>query len=214
MSAIPQPNASRWQRFSAASVRAFHAYAGWLAARDAGSEPRASDDGTARRASRRTQRQAGARAREAMKPLTDRVREIEREMNRVRAELEALERQLADSSLYADQSRRAALAEAARSQATARSRLSALEDDMQRSKLARPGAFALAHNVGSQNEVQPLLDRLAAAGGRMLRTGDAPPHGGFRGYVADPDDHAWEIAWNPAWPISPEGYVRFAGPGG
>ena len=24
------PDASRWQRFSAASVRAFHAYAGWL----------------------------------------------------------------------------------------------------------------------------------------------------------------------------------------
>jgi hypothetical protein len=32
----------------------------------------------------------------------------------------------------------------------------------------------------------------------------------MRGYVADPDDHAWEIAWNPFWPISPEGYVRFA----
>jgi hypothetical protein len=34
----------------------------------------------------------------------------------------------------------------------------------------------------------------------------------MRGYVADPDDHAWEIAWNPAWPISREGYVRFAPP--
>jgi len=38
---------------------------------------------------------------------------------------------------------------------------------------------------------------------------DVPPHGGFRGYVADPDGHAWEIAYNPAWPISPEGYVTF-----
>ena len=37
------------------------AYAGWLATREAACEPRASDDGTARRASRRTQRQAGAR---------------------------------------------------------------------------------------------------------------------------------------------------------
>ena len=27
--------------------------------------------------------------------------------------------------------------------------------------------------------------------------------------IADPDGHAWEIAWNPAWPISPEGYVTF-----
>lgn len=86
---------------------------------------------------------------------------------------------------------------------------SQLEADMRRPGLARPGAFALAHNVGSEVEVQPLIDRLAAAGGRVLRPGDAPPHGGFRGYVADPDDHAWEIAHNPAWPISPEGYVTF-----
>lgn len=86
---------------------------------------------------------------------------------------------------------------------------SGLEGDMRRSGLARPGAFALAHNVASEAEVRPLIDRLEAAGGKVLRPGDAPPHGGFRGYVADPDDHAWEIAHNPAWPISPEGYVTF-----
>jgi catechol 2,3-dioxygenase-like lactoylglutathione lyase family enzyme len=86
---------------------------------------------------------------------------------------------------------------------------SGLEADMQRQDLARPGAFALAHNVPSQADVHPLLDRLAAAGGRILRPGDAPPHGGFRGYVADPDDHAWEIAWNPAWAIDDRGLVTF-----
>ena len=85
----------------------------------------------------------------------------------------------------------------------------ALEDDMMR-PLSRPGAFALAHNVGTAEEVQAALDRLSRYGGRILRPADAPPHGGLRGYVADPDDHAWEIAWNPAWPISPEGHVRFA----
>jgi catechol 2,3-dioxygenase-like lactoylglutathione lyase family enzyme len=85
----------------------------------------------------------------------------------------------------------------------------ALEHDMQRSGLQRPGAFALAHNVATREAVQPTLDRLAQFGGRILRPADAPPHGGYRGYVADPDDHAWEIAWNPAWPISPEGYVTF-----
>ncbi|MBL8770090.1 MAG: VOC family protein [Phenylobacterium sp.] len=84
-----------------------------------------------------------------------------------------------------------------------------LEADMQRSGLSRPGAYALAHNVGAQAEVQPLVDRLAGAGGTVLRQADAPPHGGFRGYVADPDDHAWEIAWNPAWPIDAEGRVTF-----
>jgi len=84
-----------------------------------------------------------------------------------------------------------------------------LEQDMASSGLAGPGAFALAHNVGAADEVAPLMDRLVAAGGRMLRPADAPPHGGFRGYVADPDGHAWEIAFNPAWPIDADGHVTF-----
>lgn len=87
---------------------------------------------------------------------------------------------------------------------------SALETDMGRSGLVSPGAYALAHNVRSQEEVAPLMQQLLAAGGTLLRPADAPPHGGYRGYVADPDDHAWEIAWNPQWPISPEGYVTFS----
>jgi catechol 2,3-dioxygenase-like lactoylglutathione lyase family enzyme len=84
-----------------------------------------------------------------------------------------------------------------------------LEEDMQRPGLRTPGAFSLAHNVGSLEEVNCLMARLATAGGRVLRAGDAPPHGGFRGYVADPDDHAWEIAWNPAWAIDIQGHVTF-----
>ncbi len=87
---------------------------------------------------------------------------------------------------------------------------SALENDMQRVGLSRPGAFALAHNVSSQAQVQPLLEKLESAGGRVLRTGDTPVHGGFRGYVADPDEHSWEIAFNPAWTISDNGFVTFA----
>ena len=87
---------------------------------------------------------------------------------------------------------------------------SALESDMGRVGLSRPGAFALAHNVGSQEQVQPLLDKLVSCGGQLLRTADAPVHGGFRGYVADPDEHSWEIAFNPAWTISESGLVTFA----
>lgn len=87
--------------------------------------------------------------------------------------------------------------------------LSALEADMQRTGLSRPGAFALAHNVATRGDVQILIERLAKAGGKVLRDGDAPPHGGFRGYVADPNDHAWEIAWNPAWAIDDHGLVTF-----
>ncbi len=84
-----------------------------------------------------------------------------------------------------------------------------LEADMNRGALRRPGAFSLAHNVAERDAVAPLMERLARAGGTVLRAADAPPHGGFRGYVADPDDHAWEIAWNPAWAIDARGLVTF-----
>jgi len=52
--------------------------------------------------------------------------------------------------------------------------------------LARPGAFALAHNVPGEEDVQTVIDRLAASGGHVLRNADAPPHGGVRGYVGGP----------------------------
>jgi len=72
------------------------------------------------------------------------------------------------------------------------------------------GAYALAHNVPAKEAVAPLMGHLVAAGGTLLRAADAPPHGGMRGYVADPDGHAWEIAWNPAWRIDQDGHVTFA----
>ncbi|MBB6489050.1 VOC family protein [Rhizobium lusitanum] len=88
-------------------------------------------------------------------------------------------------------------------------KLSSLEQDMGRPGLKSPGAFSLAHNVARREDVDAVMDQLVLAGGSMLRKADAPPHGGFRGYVADPDDHAWEIAWNPFWPIDENGLVTF-----
>jgi len=84
-----------------------------------------------------------------------------------------------------------------------------LEADMNRSGLRTPGAFALAHNVATEGEVAPLIMQLTTAGGRIIRPADAPPHGGLRGYVTDPDDHAWEIAWNPGFAMDDDGNVRF-----
>ncbi|MDM9628439.1 VOC family protein [Rhizobium sp. S152] len=86
---------------------------------------------------------------------------------------------------------------------------SSLEDDMTRMAGTGAAAVSVSHNVSSSDEVVPLMDRLIAAGGRMIRKADAPVHGGFRGYVADPDGHAWEIAFNPSWAISDQGYVTF-----
>jgi hypothetical protein len=50
------------------------------------------------------------------------------------------------------------------------------------------GAFALAHNVPTREAVEPAMQRLVSHGGRILNAASAPPHGGFRGYVADPDE--------------------------
>src|SRR5215212_4072275 len=78
-----------------------------------------------------------------------------------------------------------------------------LAEDMNRSA-APPGSVSLAHNVSDIDEVKPLMARLEASGGTILRPADAPVHGGYRGYIADPDGHSWEIAFNPAWPIDHE----------
>jgi len=86
----------------------------------------------------------------------------------------------------------------------------ALQADMNRRLGTGPAAFSLAHNVATQKDVEPLMQQLVAAGGKLLRPADAPSHGGYRGYVADPDDHAWEIAWNPAWRIDANGSVTFS----
>ncbi|MBX3580703.1 MAG: VOC family protein [Rhizobiaceae bacterium] len=84
-----------------------------------------------------------------------------------------------------------------------------LDGDMQRRSEQVPSAYCLAHNVADKADVEPAMQQLLEAGGTLLRKADAPPHGGFRGYVADPDGHAWEIAWNPAWAIDERGLVTF-----
>jgi uncharacterized protein len=79
--------------------------------------------------------------------------------------------------------------------------------------LGRPptgaGNVSLGHNVRTQAEVEPLMERLVAHGGRVLTPAKAPPFGGWHGHVADPDGHAWEICFNPAFPIAEDGSVRF-----
>lgn len=72
-----------------------------------------------------------------------------------------------------------------------------------------PGGATLSHNLATREAVAPLIERLLAAGGTLLKAPVEPPHGGLAGHLADPDGHVWEIAWNPAWTIDAEGRVRF-----
>jgi hypothetical protein len=70
-------------------------------------------------------------------------------------------------------------------------------------------AMALAYNVRAKNEVDPLLKRAATAGATILKPAREASWGGYSGYFADPDGFAWEIAWNPAWRVAPDGSVQF-----
>lgn len=69
--------------------------------------------------------------------------------------------------------------------------------------------FSLSRNVGEECDVQAVLATAERAGGRILRTPSKPPWGGLRGYFADPDGFAWEIAWNPQVEVLEQARVRW-----
>ena len=69
-------------------------------------------------------------------------------------------------------------------------------------------AVTLAHNVRSDAEVDRLIGRAVAAGGRLVKPGQKVFWGGYSGYVADPDGHLWEIAHNPVLPLDADGAMR------
>lgn len=60
----------------------------------------------------------------------------------------------------------------------------------------RPQAFrgsTLAWNRRTRPEVDESFARAIKAGGTLLRAPEPTDYGGYRGYFADPDGHAWEI---------------------
>lgn len=62
-----------------------------------------------------------------------------------------------------------------------------------------PTSFSLAHNVGSADEVRAVMQQAEQAGATIVKTADQTWWGGYAGYFLDPDQHLWEVAWNPAW---------------
>lgn len=73
----------------------------------------------------------------------------------------------------------------------------------------RSGGVTLAHNIADEDNVVFIVNRLLAAGGTLVRAPSAPPWGGQRAYVSDPDGHLWEIASTPGFQIAPDGRVTF-----
>ncbi len=86
--------------------RSLDDYPAWLREQQAASTESTETQTTSERPVNKKQiRQDEARRRQALKPLIDRVRKIEAEMNENRLELEGLDEELADETLYTDPER-------------------------------------------------------------------------------------------------------------
>lgn len=57
--------------------------------------------------------------------------------------------------------------------------------------------LTIGHNVGSKDEVDVVMEQAKRAGAKIIKPAQETFWGGYAGYFQDPDDHVWEIAWNP-----------------
>jgi len=72
--------------------------------------------------------------------------------------------------------------------------------------------MALAYNVRAKSDVDSIIQRARSAGAAILDAAKEKSWGGYSGYFADSDGFAWEVAWNPAWRLAPDGSVEFGPP--
>ncbi len=66
----------------------------------------------------------------------------------------------------------------------------------------------LAHNVPTRGEVDAALGRAVDAGAELLKAAVDTDWGGRSGYFADPDGHAWEVAWAPMFRLDRDGRLH------
>ncbi|PXX97368.1 VOC family protein [Halomonas sp. LBP4] len=64
--------------------------------------------------------------------------------------------------------------------------------------------FSLAHNLGTEAEVDALMTEAVAAGATLVKPAGKVFWGGYSGYFADPDGYLWEVAHNPFVWIGPK----------
>jgi predicted lactoylglutathione lyase len=69
------------------------------------------------------------------------------------------------------------------------------------------GGIALAHNVGSRDEVHEVVELARRSGAKVTREPAETFYGGYAGVFRDLDGHAWEIAHNPGFGLQDDGSV-------
>jgi catechol 2,3-dioxygenase-like lactoylglutathione lyase family enzyme len=65
--------------------------------------------------------------------------------------------------------------------------------------------ITIAYNARTRAEVDAVLAQADAAGAKILKTAQEAFWGGYSGYFADPDNFAWEVAFNPHFTIAEDG---------
>ena len=62
--------------------------------------------------------------------------------------------------------------------------------------------FTIGHNVGSKKEVDAVMEQAKRAGAKITKPAEDTFWGGYAGYFQDPEDHLWEVVWNPQFEIN------------
>jgi predicted lactoylglutathione lyase len=85
-----------------------------------------------------------------------------------------------------------------------------LAEDAQLPDEPRPSAFrgvTLAKLCASDEEVDAVMARALRIGGRQLKPAQNTSFGGYSGYFADPDGHAWEAVRAPGFSVLSDGRI-------
>ena len=67
--------------------------------------------------------------------------------------------------------------------------------------------ITLAHNAGSREEVDAVVETARRNGAEIAREPAETFYGGYAGVFRDLDGHAWEVAYNPGFGLHPDGSV-------
>ena len=69
--------------------------------------------------------------------------------------------------------------------------------------LTAPSAteLSLGHNVSSKSEVDAIMAQAKSASAVIVKPAQDTFWRGYAGYFQDPDQHLWEVVWNPQWAL-------------
>ena len=68
--------------------------------------------------------------------------------------------------------------------------------------------FTLAYNARSESEVDEIIADLRSKGAKIVKEPQKVFWGGYSSYFADPDNHRWEVAYNPFMAFDESGNLK------